>query len=163
MKYKIILVGLILFIALFQNNIIIAQNPNEEAVQRSASELYNGIMCPLCAGQTIGQSSNETSRQMRELVLKMLRQGETKEEILEYFASRYGERILAKPSKKGFNLILWVFPFVLVIFVGIGIYLMLRRWSEETPAEKTPQIDKAYLAGYEERLEKELKEFDEGL
>lgn len=163
MKYKIILVGLILFIALFQNNIIIAQNPNEEAVQRSASELYNGIMCPLCAGQTIGQSSNETSRQMRELVLKMLRQGETKEEILEYFASRYGERILAKPSKKGFNLILWVFPFVLVIFVGIGIYLMLRRWSEETPAEKAPQIDKAYLAGYEERLEKELKEFDEGL
>jgi cytochrome c-type biogenesis protein CcmH len=163
MKYKIILVGLFLFIALFQNNMVIAQNPNEEAVQKSASEIYNNIMCPICAGQTIAQSSNETSRQMRELVLKMLRQGETKEEILEYFASRYGERILAKPNKKGFNLMLWIFPFVLVIFVGIGIYLMLRRWSAETPAEKAPQIDKARLAGYEERLEKELQEFDKGL
>lgn len=163
MKYKIILVGLIFFILLFQNNMVIAQNPNEEAMQRSASEIYNNIMCPICAGQTIAQSSNETSRQMRELVLKMLRQGETKEEILQYFASRYGERILAKPNKKGFNLILWVFPFVLVIFVGIGIYLMLRRWAAETPAEKAPQIDKTRLAGYEERLEKELKEFDEGL
>jgi len=163
MKYKIILVGLIFLIPFVLHNMVIAQNPDEKAVQKTASEIYNNIMCPICAGQTIAQSSNETSRQMRELVLKMLRQGETKEEILEYFASRYGERILAKPNKKGFNLMLWVFPFVLVIFVGIGIYLMLRRWSEETPAEKAPQIDKAHLAGYEDRLEKELKEFDEGL
>ena len=106
MKSKIIIFGLTLVTLLLTDLSATAQYHNEEALQKTAREIYSLVMCPLCAGQTIGQSSNETSRQMRELVLKKLRQGETKEEILQYFESRYGERILAKPNKKRFNLIL---------------------------------------------------------
>ena len=39
-----------------------AQYHNEEALQQTARELYDLIMCPLCAGQTIAQSNNETKR-----------------------------------------------------------------------------------------------------
>jgi cytochrome c-type biogenesis protein CcmH len=120
-------------------------------------------MCPLCAGQTIAQSSNETSRQMRALVLKKLRQGETKEEILQYFESRYGERIMAKPNKKGFNLILWFFPFVIVVLAAIVIYFLIRRWSARIPVTPAGNLDEDQLSEYKERLEKELKQFDDGL
>ena len=106
MKYKIIIMGLTFLSLSFSGLSATAHISEEEALQKTAREIYSLVMCPLCAGQTIGQSSNETSRQMRELVLKKLRQGETKEEILQYFESRYGERILAKPNKKRFNLIL---------------------------------------------------------
>jgi cytochrome c-type biogenesis protein CcmH len=120
-------------------------------------------MCPLCAGQTIAQSSNETSRQMRDLVVKKLRQGESKEEILQYFESRYGERILATPNKKGFNLILWILPFVFVALAAIVIYFLIRRWSSRVQETPGAHFDESQLSEYEERLEKELKQFDEGL
>jgi cytochrome c-type biogenesis protein CcmH len=117
-------------------------------------------MCPLCAGQTIAQSTNETSNQMRELVIKKLRQGQTKEEILQYFESRYGERILAKPNKRGFNLILWFLPFVSVALAAIVVYALIRRWSARAPSKPASPCDENPLAEYEKRLETELKQFE---
>ena len=163
MKYKIIIFGLALLILLLSDLPVTAQYHNEEAMQQTAREIYGLIMCPLCAGQTIAQSSNETSSQMRDLVLKKLRQGETKEEILQYFESRYGERILAKPNKKGFNLILWFLPFVIVILAAIVIYFLIRRWSARVPVTPAGHLDEDQLSEYKERLEKELKQFDDAL
>ena len=97
---------------------------------------------------------------MRDLVLKKLRQGETKEEILQYFESRYGERILATPRKRGFNLILWFLPFVFVSLAAIVIYGLIRRWSARMPKKATAAPDENHFAEYSERLEKELKQFD---
>ena len=160
---KFIIIGLALLTLLFPDLSVAAQYHNEEALQKTAREIYGLIMCPLCAGQTIAQSSNETSSQMRDLVLKKLRQGETKEEILQFFESRYGERIMAKPNKKGFNLMLWFFPFVLVALAAIVIYFLIRRWSSRVPVTPAAHFDENQLAEYQERLAKELKQFDEGL
>ncbi len=163
MKSKIIIFGLALLTLLLSDRSASAQYHNEEALQQAAREIYDLIMCPLCAGQTIAQSNNETSAQMRDLVLKKLRQGETQEEILQYFESRYGERIMAKPNKKGFNLILWVLPFLLVVFAGISIYFLIRRWSSGVLETAAAQLDEEQLGEYQERVEKELKQFDQGL
>ena len=160
MKYKIILFGSAL-IALFFISPVIAQFHNEEALQKAAKELNDRIMCPICPGQTIAQSNNETSTQMRNLVLKKLRQGETTEEILQYFESKYGERAMAKPSKKGLNFMLWFLPFILVALLLIGIYYLIQHWSKKAPEEPVNHIEDAKLAEYQERMEKELKEFDE--
>lgn len=162
MKCKLIGVGLPLLILFFSDTAVIAQYHNEEALQKAARELNDHIMCPICPGQTIAQSSNETSAQMRDLVLKKLRQGETKEEILQYFESRYGERVMAKPHKKGFNLILWFLPFLFVTLVIILIYYLIQHWSKRSLVEPVSHIEEAKLAEYKERMEKELKEFDEG-
>jgi len=161
MKHKTLLVGLILLTLLFPNFALSENDLEEEAIERSARELYGRIMCPLCAGQTIAQSSNETSKQMRDLVLKKLRQGETKEEVLEYFVSRYGERIMAMPNKRGLNLMLWFLPFVLVAIAAILIFSMIRRWYSKGRVEEDPHFEEARLSEYKERLEKELKEFGE--
>jgi cytochrome c-type biogenesis protein CcmH len=162
MKYKIIVVGPVLLILFFLSPAVIAQYHNEEALQKAATELNDLIMCPICPGQTIAQSSNETSTQMRDLALKKLRQGETKEEVLQYFESRYGERIMAKPNKKGLNLMLWFLPFLLVALLVIGIYYLIQHWSKRGRVETVTHVDEARLGEYKERLEKELKEFDEG-
>ena len=161
MKYKIIIVGLTLLVLFFPDLAVFAQAPEEEALRKSDRELYDSIMCPLCPGQTISQSNSETSRQMRDLVLRKLRQGDTKEEILEYFANRYGERILAEPKKKGFNLMLWFLPFIFLALMAIVIFLLIRRWSTRVQVETVPHLEEAHLAEYKERLEKELKEFDD--
>ncbi len=163
MKCKSIVVGLTLLILLFPALAVIAQNAEEEALQKTARELYERIMCPICAGQTIAQSNSGTSVQMRDLVLKKLRQGETKEEILQYFVSRYGERIMTKPNKRGLNLMLWFLPFVFIALATIVIYLLIRHWSARVQAETVPCLEETRLNEYKDRIEKELKDFDEGL
>jgi cytochrome c-type biogenesis protein CcmH len=160
MKHKTIVVGLILLILLFPNTAAIAQHSKDKALEKTAREIYDLIMCPICAGQTIARSNSETSIQMRDLVLKKLRQGQTKEEVLQYFVSRYGERIMAEPNKKGLNLLLWFLPFVLVAFAAILIYSLIRRWAVKDHAVEDSHLEKAQLFEYQERLEKELKEFD---
>ena len=162
MKYKTIIIGLALLTLFVTDSSVAAPYHNEEALQKAAREIYDLIMCPLCAGQTIAQSNNETSSQMRDLVLKKLRNGENKEEILQYFESRYGERILAKPNKKGFNLILWVLPFACVALASIVIYFLIRRWSARAPMTPVANFDDDQLSEYQERLDKELEQFDEG-
>ena len=165
MRCKIFVVSLMAFILFFPNLAVMAvQGAQEESLQKTARELYALIMCPICSGQTIGQSSTETSAQMRDLVLKKLRQGETKEEVLQYFASKYGERILAEPTKRGFNRMLWLLPFVIVIVAVAVISLLMRRWSRSTrdSVETEPRLDENQKSEYLTRLEKELKEFGDG-
>ena len=160
MKQKTIVVGLTLLILFFINPAAIAQQSKDDVLEKTARELYERIMCPICSGQTIAHSNSESSRQMRDLVLKKLRQGETKEAVLQYFVSRYGERILAEPNKKGLNLVLWFLPFILVVFAAILIYSLIRRWSAKGQVEEDSHLEEARLFEYKERLEEELKEFD---
>lgn len=160
MKYKIIFVGSALLFLFLLSTGVMAQFHNEEALQKTAKEIYDLVMCPICPGQTIAQSSNETSAQMRALVLKKLHEGETKEEILKYFEDRYGERAMAMPSKKGLNLMLWFLPFIFVALVIILIYYLIQHWSNKATAESPTDMEESKLSEYKERMEKELKEFD---
>ncbi|MCP4400880.1 MAG: hypothetical protein GY801_26710 [bacterium] len=161
MTYKQIVAALFFFILLFPNVTVIAQEQEKEDLEKRAGELYELIMCPICSGQTIAQSTSEISIQMQNLVLKKLRQGETKEEILQYFTSRYGEWILAKPTKKGLNLMLWFLPSVSLFLAIIVIYSLIRHWTKKVPVETVTYFEEAEMAKYKERLEKELQEFDE--
>ena len=163
MRRKIFVAGLMV-ILFFPNLAVMAvQGAQEESLQKTARELYALIMCPICSGQTIGQFNTETSAQMRDLVLKKLRQGETKEEVLQYFASKYGERVLAEPTKGGFNRMLWLLPFVIVVVAVALISLLMRRWSTRASMETEPRFDENQQSEYVTRLEKELKEFGDGL
>ncbi len=164
MRRKIFVTGLMAFILFFPNLAAMAvQGAQEESLQKTARELYALIMCPICSGQTIGQSNSGTSVQMRDLVLKKLRQGETKELVLQYFASKYGERVLAEPTKGGFNRMLWLLPFVIVVVAVAVISLLMRRWSTRASVETEPRFDENQQSEYLTRLEKELKEFGDGL
>ncbi len=162
MNCKIVVFVLFFLMLLFPNSAVVAHGLDEEALEKTASELYDSIMCPLCPGQTIAQSSSETSRQMRDLVLKKLRQGETKEEILEYFTSRYGQRIMAKPDKKGLNLMLWFLPFVLLVLLGLVLCLLIRFWARKVQVATAPHLEEPEIAKYNDRVEKELRQFDGG-
>ena len=60
-------------------------------------------------------------------------------------------------------MILWFFPFVFVALAAIVIYFLIRRWSARVQETPVAHFAEDQLAEYKERLEKELKQFDEGL
>lgn len=100
-----------------------------QPLDERAHAIARQLMCPVCEGQTVAESSSELAAQMRTTIKVMLEQGRGREEILAYFARRYGESILAAPPKRGFNLIAWVGPFAVLLF-GMGLAILtVMRWT----------------------------------
>ncbi|MBI2850559.1 MAG: cytochrome c-type biogenesis protein CcmH [Chloroflexi bacterium] len=135
-----------------------------QSLDEQAREIYRSLMCPICQGQTIEQSQSEVSAQMRAIVREKLEQGETKEEILQFFVERYGEGVLAAPVKSGFSLIAWLAPITGIVIGGIILWFTIRKWpgrgNESSPVTQTSDITGDEK--YRKRLEKELKDFGEG-
>lgn len=135
--------------------IVLAEAHQED----EAREIARSLACPVCQGQSLADSPAPLARQMRALVRKKLAQGESREQILQYFVDRYGEAILREPPKSGFNQVLWWLP-VLSFAGGIGLLaLFLYRWQDRRQAVTSPLnvgIPEE-LAAYERRFEKEFE------
>jgi cytochrome c-type biogenesis protein CcmH len=121
----------------------------EDTVREIASELR----CVVCQNLSVADSPSELAKEMRNLVRELVQQGKTREEIQAYFVSRYGEFVLLSPTKRGFNLVVWVLPFLALIVGACGVYLVARRWTEGREAT-APTVDPAYA----ERVRRELRE-----
>lgn len=95
-------------------------------LEEEAQGIDRMLMCPVCPAETIDQAQVEISRQMRRLVRDKLSQGEDRQEILDFFADRYGKDILAAPPKSGANLVAWLVP-VFGILGALAAGLMVIR------------------------------------
>jgi cytochrome c-type biogenesis protein CcmH len=86
-----------------------------------------------------------------------LQQGKTPAQVLDYFSQRYGEWILLAPPKHGFNLLIWVLPFVLLPVGAATVYLGARRWVRRS--EATASSSRPPESTYAERLQRELDSY----
>ena len=108
---------LFLLLALF-----IAFQADADTLEDQVAEISGELMCPVCEGQSVAESNAQLARDMRAVIKTKLLEGDTKEEIMDYFVSSYGETILASPPPKGFSVILWLLP-VLSVLIGGAIIL----------------------------------------
>ena len=88
-------------------------------------DLYSKIMCPVCDGQTIGESQASIANDMKNIVDAYISDGKTDDEILKYFEDRYGTEILSAPPNSGSNVIVWITPFILISlsFIIFSVWL----------------------------------------
>ena len=94
----------------------------------------------------------------------MIETGQSKEDIIQYFVSTKGERILAAPTKKGFNLTAWILPFLAIILGAGGIYIFIDKClaPRENTDDESENSDKKQVheGKYLALFEKELKDFE---
>ena len=137
----------------------VGADPLDDRVRAIAKELR----CPVCEGETVADSNSPVSVQMRGIIRQKLEAGESREQILAYFAASYGEGVLAEPPPRGFTLGVWVAP-VLALITGLVIVgAVLRSWYRGSgPVANTlPTIAPPAAIGSaeDERLERELERF----
>jgi len=92
--------------------------------QNRVQALGSRIKCPVCQGEAIADSPSETAAAMMEVVAEQVEQGQTDDQILEYFRARYGEGILLDPPFGGRTLVLWLLP---LAAVAAGVRMILGR------------------------------------
>lgn len=103
--------------ALDQVVLVAAQPPGlEQQVRAIASRLR----CPVCQNESVADSPSELAGQMRALIRTKLEEGQSPEEIVAYFVSRYGQWILLDPPRKGVGWVLWSAP-VAVLLAALAV------------------------------------------
>ena len=130
-----------------------------EALEAQARSIDRSLMCPVCPGETIDQAQVEQARQMRQVVRDKLAEGLTRDQVLDFFADRYGEGILAAPPKGGFNLVAWTVPFGALAAGAALVYFVLRSMRRSPLAREQGSVG---LEGYLELVDRELGVEDGG-
>ena len=126
--------------------------------QPTLAEIESEVVCPTCH-TTLDQSSSAVADRMRTFILGRIAAGDTKSEIKRKLVEDFGEQVLASPPKRGFNLLAWVLPPVLVVAAGAILAVLAVRWSrrrDATAPDDAPAPDPVL----DRRIDDELARLD---
>ena len=126
MKYLTKLI-FILFINLPNIGISEELEKNEKVMIELASELR----CVVCQNQSLLESDSDLAKDLKNLILLKLSEGETKEEIKKFLVERYGEFILFKPLMNKNNLVLWFAPIISLIVISVLAFRKLNLYKRK--------------------------------
>lgn len=143
-----------------------AAGPKKDPVQAITSQL----ICPCSCGEVLSGCTCDVGIALKGYVGDELKSGKDKDAIEAALIAKYGEVILGAPKAKGFNLVVWVAPF-LATFLGFGIASMvLVRWVRRkrelasaaagVPGSPPPDLGTS-LDALRARAEAELRELKE--
>ena len=93
-----------------------------ENIDERVKNLTLELRCMTCQNQSIYDSDAEFSNDIKKIVKQKLQEGESERDIKKFLVERYGEYILFRPLMNNYNIFLWSFPFILLIF---GIFFVL--------------------------------------
>jgi cytochrome c-type biogenesis protein CcmH len=126
----------------------------DDMVNQVASQLY----CPVCENISLDVCPTQACEQWRSLIREKLEAGWSADQIKEYFAAQYGDRVLPQPPNRGLNRLVYILPRVMIIAGALllaWIVMKLRaRKPSSVPTEAAPQSSTEYLTRVEEELNK---------
>jgi cytochrome c-type biogenesis protein CcmH len=124
----------------------------------AAREIEDHLIAPCCWSQPVSQHDSEIAQQIRNEVSSMVAAGKSRDEILDIYVARYGERILVTPRAKGFNALVYVLPWAALPLGAWILVLLLKKLRAPATAPATAlSPDSRYTSV----IEKEMKELDE--
>lgn len=168
---SLIIVLLALLLALLLGAVVTnsaaAQSGEPQTVtDDEVNEIARGIFCPVCENTPLDVCPTQACADWREIIRTKLSEGETEQEIKDYFVEQYGPRTLAEPPQRGFTLVVWIIPIVVVVVGGFFFSRYVRgiQTADSAPvmvvdptvqpvSGKEPAQD-----DYTARIESELKE-----
>lgn len=120
-----------------------APNTNLEEQTRA---IATDLRCVVCQNLSVADSPSAMAQEMRAIIRQQVAAGKTPQQIKDYFVSKYGDWVLLAPPAKGFGLLAWVLPFV-VLIAGLALGLMfLRSWTKRKKTSEAKVIDPALLS-----------------
>ena len=124
MRLFLLTLSLFVSIAAFAQQDRYQFDSNEQAVR--FEELTKELRCPKCQNQNIADSDAVVAKDLRERVLALVKDGKSKDEIIDYMIDRYGYFVHYDPPVTPATLILWVLP-VLIVIIGFGFIVIRQR------------------------------------
>lgn len=90
-------------------------------------QLSGELRCPKCQNQNIADSNSPIANDLRREIFRMLEEGQSNDQIVEFMVMRYGDFVRYKPALTAQTAVLWFAPAVFLLAGFIGLVVMLRR------------------------------------
>ena len=136
-----------------------AQGPAnlDDETNRIAKTLY----CPVCPNTPLDVCSTQACVQWRALIKEKLQQGQSEQQIRDYFRQQYGDVVLGAPPAEGFNWLAYVLIPLFIILGAVIVWFTARQWLVRQPAASEPAAPETLPIPkeYADRIEKDLKEY----
>lgn len=99
----------------------------DAAKRERFATLTQELRCPKCQNQDLADSNAPIAADLRREIHRMLQEGQSDEQIVDYLVSRYGDFVRYKPPVNGRTLILWYGPASLLLIGLLALVLIVRR------------------------------------
>lgn len=126
-------------------------------LDQRTNEVAGLLRCPVCQGLSVADSPSTVARDMKQTVRELLARGYTREQILAYFETSYGQFVLEKPKFQGVAILVWLLPIAALIFGAVVVMSKAKQLEQEPPASAAAKADEPvdpYIARVRELVEK---------
>ena len=125
--------------ALVMAVVIGADTPLEDpADEARAQSLMREIRCVVCDSEPVSHSTADIAMDMRRQIRQQVDEGRSSDGIREFFTDRYGQYVLLRPPSDGAGMLIWLFPFILLLGIGgaIAARLFSKRRKDLSPLDE---------------------------
>lgn len=112
---------------------------HDPALEDQMRDIAYELRCLVCQNETIAESDADLAVDLRNQIRQQLQQGRTPDQIRQFMVDRYGEFILFRPRFSAKTLLLWIGPFVLLLFAVAAMLVSIRRRSALPEASLSPE------------------------
>ena len=101
----------------------------EDDVDEVASHMY----CPVCENEPLDACYNTTCIQWKAEIRRRLEAGQSREEIMSFFVTTYGEHVVGVPQNPVLKILSYFAP-ILGVIIALGIaFITFQRWQKNAP------------------------------
>jgi cytochrome c-type biogenesis protein CcmH len=113
-----------------------------------AAAIADRVACPVCEGESVAESRNAASENIRVAIRRLVDEGGvTDEQILGYLETNYGGEILLVPRATGFDALVWALPVAVLVCAVAALAATFLRWRRQAAADQDPtDEDRALVA-----------------
>ncbi|MCV2883741.1 cytochrome c-type biogenesis protein CcmH [Aestuariibacter sp. AA17] len=125
--------------------------------ERVYRELVAELRCPRCQNQNIADSNALVAKDMRNKTRKMVADGASKQEVIDFMVGRYGEFAHYKPPVKMSTVILWLAPALFIIYF---LYRIRRQSTRFTTHGRQNKRNEQWNEQQELELKRRIEELE---
>jgi cytochrome c-type biogenesis protein CcmH len=97
-----------------------------------AAALQRVLLAPCCWSEPVAVHRSEAALEMRAEIDRLVEEGKSDREILDYYKSRYGMRILIEPEG-GRSFWMHLVPPIVILAGGGWVVFLIHRWIKRRP------------------------------
>ncbi|GAB6389734.1 cytochrome c-type biogenesis protein [Stutzerimonas marianensis] len=147
---KVLIHAVLLTVALIGNvqAAIDAYEFRNDAERERYRTLVEELRCPKCQNQNIADSNAPIAMDLRREIYRMLQEGQSDDQIVDYLVDRYGDFVRYNPPVNAKTLLLWYGPVALLVigFFVLAMILVRRRSGAAAASHTLSEAERARLA-----------------
>ena len=112
---------------------------SQKAYETRYADLIDELRCPKCQNQNLSDSNAPIAQDLKSELIRLLEEGKSDREILDFMTLRYGNFVLYQPPLNAVTISLWLIPLGVVV-IGVLVWLGVLRGSAKKASSNTSDI-----------------------